>query len=86
MDEILPPHDQFPLVDKSGNGENRFFGWIRAITRRVNSLTPLKGAGSPEGVVEAALHRQYIDTTYPVGATLYLKTTATGNTGWQAIG
>jgi hypothetical protein len=86
MDEILPPHDQLPLVDRVGTGENRFFGWIRAITIRINSLTPLEGTGSPEGAVEAALHRQYIDTAYPVGATLYLKTTATGNTGWQAIG
>lgn len=86
MVDIVPPHDQFPLVDRQGRGENRFFGWIREITRRVNSLTPLEGTGSPEGAVEAELHRQYIDTAYPVGATLYLKTTATGNTGWQAIG
>lgn len=86
MVDIVPPHDQFPLVDRSGMGENRFFGWIREITRRVNDLTPLEGTGSPEGVVEGALHRQYIDTDYPAGATLYIKTTATGDTGWQVIG
>ena len=86
MTDIQPPHDQFPLADRSGSGENRFFGWIRAITARINSLTPLEGKGSPESVVEARLHRQYIDTDYPAGATLYIKTTATGNTGWQVIG
>lgn len=86
MTDIIPPHDQFPIVERSGMGVSRFFGWIREITRRVNSLTPLEGAGSPEGVVEAGLHKQYIDTDYPLGATLYRKTTETGNTGWQVIG
>lgn len=86
MADIVPPHDQFPLVDRSGRGVSRFFGWIREITRAVNNLVPATGTGSPEGVVEAGLHKQYIDTDYPAGATLYLKTTDAGNTGWQVIG
>lgn len=83
---IIAPQEQDPIIERGGVGENRFIGWIREVTGLLNRLDPLTGTGSPEGVVDARLHREYIDTNYPAGATKYLKTTATGNTGWQVIG
>lgn len=83
---IIAPQEQDPIIQSSGSAENRFQGWIRSVTDLLNQLEPLTGSGSPEGVVEAGLHREYIDTDYPAGATKYLKTTATGDTGWQVIG
>lgn len=83
---IIAPQEQDPIIERGGVGENRFIGWIREVTGLLNRLDPLTGSGSPEGVVEAGLHAEYIDTDYPSGATKYIKTTASGDTGWQVIG
>lgn len=83
---IIPPLEGVPIVGNGGMPEERVTGWIRSVTDLLNQLEPLTGTGSPEGVVEAGLHREYIDTNYPAGSTKYLKTTATGDTGWQVIG
>lgn len=83
---IIPPSQQDAAVDRSGAPENRFIGWCRVVTDKINLLAPEEGSGSPEGVVEARKHKQYIDTDYPPGATLYIKTIDGGNTGWQVIG
>ncbi len=45
----------------------------------------VSGNGSPEGVVNAALDTIYSDTSV-VPAVKYIKTTRSGNTGWQALG
>ncbi len=42
------------------------------------------GAGSPEGVVDAAIGSLYLRTDGGVGTTLYIKESGTGNTGWVA--
>ena len=42
------------------------------------------GAGSPEGVVSAAVGSIYRRTDGGTGSTLYVKETGTGNTGWAA--
>lgn len=47
-----------------------------------NLLPTLFGTGSPEGVVTATPGRQYYDEATQL---LYIKTGATGNTGWRLI-
>jgi len=42
------------------------------------------GAGSPEGAVTAPPGSLYTDTAGGAGATLYVKESGTGNTGWVA--
>ena len=42
------------------------------------------GAGSPEGVVTAAIGSMYTDRTGSTGTTLYIKESGTSNTGWVA--
>ena len=43
----------------------------------------LRGTGSPEGVVTAAVGTYYIDTAITNGAMRWAKKTGTGNTGWK---
>lgn len=45
-----------------------------------NTATLYTGAGSPEGVIDAAIGSLYTDTDNDL---IYVKTTASGNTGWQ---
>lgn len=42
------------------------------------------GSGSPEGVVTANVGSMYLRSDGGAGATLYIKETGTGNTGWVA--
>lgn len=42
------------------------------------------GAGSPEGVIDAAVGSLYLRTDGSTSTTLYVKTSGTGNTGWTA--
>lgn len=52
--------------------------------RRIAALVAaMQGAGSPEGVLTAAVGSLYTDTTNGV---LYIKATGTGNTGWTDVG
>ena len=57
-------------------------GWSEFMTLESLEDYIIQGAGSPEGVVVASKGILYIDKT---NATLYLKSTATGNTGWNLI-
>ncbi len=51
--------------------------------RRIAALVAaMQGAGSPEGVLTAAVGSLYTDTT---AGTLYIKASGTGNTGWTAM-
>ena len=57
-------------------------GWAEiADQNKVDALITKRG-GSPEGAVSASMGTLYVDTTAGV---LYIKTTATGNTGWQNV-
>lgn len=50
--------------------------------------TDLVGSGAPNGVVSGSIGTIYKDTrAYPanIGAFLWVKTTATGNTGWEVV-
>ena len=42
----------------------------------------MQGTGSPLGVVSASPGTQYVDTANTMGASIWLKMTGTGNTGW----
>lgn len=60
---------------------------FRRIVAAVNTLEDsrvLRGAGSPEGVVAANVGALYSRTDGGAGATLYVKESGTGNTGWAA--
>lgn len=43
------------------------------------------GEGSPEGVVEGGISTLYQNTIGTPGDLLYIKTTATGSTGWVVV-
>lgn len=45
----------------------------------------LTGTGSPEGSVSAARGTHYVDTDGTNGVVEYIKTTASGNTGWKVF-
>lgn len=50
---------------------------------RLGAVKILQGAGSPESVVTAPLGSLYLRNDGGVGTTLYVKSTGTGNTGWN---
>ena len=77
---IQNPNRDVPITDSRGIGQERIIGWIESVTKAINLLTPIDGAGSPEGVIKAAQKSYYFDT---VAQELYFKTTdSTLNTGW----
>lgn len=49
------------------------------------SVTYIKGSGSPESVVTAPIGSLYVRTDGSTGTTLYVKESGTGNTGWVAV-
>lgn len=80
---IINPNRDFPIAKKDLTGEDIFTGWVESVTRALNFLEPIDGAGSPEGVVKAPQKKYYFDTVY---GDLYFKTTdATLNTGWVLL-
>lgn len=46
------------------------------------TVTWTSGAGSPQGVITAAVGSMYTNTTGAAGTVLWIKETGTGNTGW----
>ena len=69
MPDITPIDANTPIVTVSGVMSDVFQRWMSQVTR--NDL--LIGTGSPEGVIEAIVGRQYLDTTGASGATQYIK-------------
>lgn len=51
---------------------------------QIDAQITLTGTGSPEGVVTASTGRLYTDSTGGAGATLYVKESGSGPTGWVA--
>ena len=51
----------------------------------VNSLPIISGVGSPEGVIAASAGTIYCRRDPLMDQALYMKSTPTGNTGWQVI-
>lgn len=58
-------------------------GWV---VLHANALTNIyNGTGSPEGVVTAAVSSIYLQTDGALGNVLWLKSTGSGNTGWELL-
>lgn len=51
---------------------------LQAVANKV-----LSGTGSPEGVTVASVGTVYLRLDGTAGATLYIKETGSGNTGWR---
>lgn len=63
----------------------RFLRWIETLRLTLRPIpTFLEGDGSPEGAVEGTLGDRYYRRDGTAGTYLYVKTSATGNTGWVA--
>lgn len=58
---------------------------LNAALDRLDALETLiqSGAGSPEGVVTAAVGTLYLRTDGAPGTTLYSKETGSGSSGWE---
>lgn len=56
--------------------------FFEQVSRLLEALQIETGTGSPEGVLEAGENKLYRDTGTN---TVYIKTTATGDTGWISI-
>ena len=74
-----------PIVDSGGYATLQFQNFLNEIS----ILIPIRGEGSPEGVVDAPLWAEYIDTNGSSGAIKYIKMSSSvdGNTakGWVIL-
>ena len=69
MPDIVPPQATTPIVDESGVMDDVFQRWVTQMTR----LDLIVGTGSPEGVIEATVGREYLDGTGLAGAVKFIK-------------
>ena len=58
-----------PIVDENANMSQEFRAWVQTISNR--SL--IIGAGSPEGVIEAFIGAEYMDSTGSSSSVKYIK-------------
>ncbi len=58
-------------ADLSMTNQTRLF--FTTLLQAIDEQTVITGSGSPEGVVEAIITQQYMDTTGAAGAILYVK-------------
>jgi hypothetical protein len=68
LPEIVPPEARTP-ISREGVMEDEFQRW----TEQVTQLDLLIGSGSPEGVIEATVGREYMDDTGTAGSIKYIK-------------
>lgn len=83
--QIIAPDRGFSFSNENGFLTERAHTWMVDMTSRMNegqNLSTIEGTGSPEGVESAIKDRRYRDT---VTDDIYLKTTATGDTGWILV-
>ncbi|MBM7518261.1 pyocin knob domain-containing protein [Nocardioides nitrophenolicus] len=77
----------FSLSSAPGVGATQRNAWYRTFSTTwqpwTRIATPGAGTGSPEGVVTAPIGEKYTDLAATNGAIEWIKTTATGNTGWR---
>lgn len=85
MSEIAEPDANTPITDGNGVMSDPFQRWVNQVTR----LDLIVGTGSPEGVIEAQIGREYMDDTGLAGAVKFIKQLPDigGNRtlGWVAI-
>ena len=70
------------IIDADGTLTLQSRSYFLALDDAINLSIVASGTGSPEGVLEALVTKQYMDTTGIAGAVTYIKQTGTGNTGW----
>lgn len=80
-ESVIPPFRTMPLVvgEVPTQVSAEFFEQVARILEHVQIAS---GSGTPESSLTAGLEKLYRDTATN---TLYIKTTATGNTGWVAV-
>lgn len=69
MPDIAPPTPTRPIVEPDGTMTQEFRNFTQVITR----LDLIVGSGSPEGVVDAEIGREYMDSAGVAGAIKYIK-------------
>jgi hypothetical protein len=69
MTTIIPPDPARAIVKKDGLMQEVFRIFVLAVAK----LSLLQGSGSPEGVVEAEVGREYMDTAGTASAIKYIK-------------
>ena len=75
---------------KTGNPEldaflDEILKVIRSLQLLGNDINIYAGTGTPEGVVTANVGSVFLRTDGSAGATVYAKSSGTGNTGWSAL-
>ena len=85
MPDIVQPDADAPIVDSQGRMTDEFREYINQIT----ALDLIVGTGSPEGVIEATVGREYMDDAGLAGAVKFVKQLADiggdRTQGWVAI-
>lgn len=85
MPSIPVPDADLSIVDDNGVMTDVFQSWVSEVTR----LDLIVGTGSPEGVIEATVGRQYMDDAGATGSLLYMKKLADiggdRSQGWVAV-
>lgn len=85
MPEIIQPDSDAQIVTSDGRMTDEFQRFVNQIA----SLDLIVGTGSPEGVIEATVGREYLDDAGVAGAVKYIKQLADiggdRTKGWVAI-
>lgn len=85
MPDIVQPNPISKVVTDSGVASAEFYRWMTQIT--ANDL--IIGTGSPEGVIEATIGREYMDDAGLAGAVKFIKQlpdiAGDRTMGWVAI-
>ena len=69
MPEITQPNAATPITDEEGKMTPSFQRWVTMMT----NIDLIIGTGSPEGVIEAAVGREYMDDAGTSGSIKYIK-------------
>ena len=70
------------IVNEDGTMTDVFQRWMKQVT----DLDLIVGTGSPEGVIEANVGREYLDDTGLAGAVKYIKQEPDDGAGDKTIG
>jgi len=85
LPNITTPDTDSPLVDSEGRASDEFQRYLDQVT----NLDLIIGTGSPEGVIEATVGREYMDDAGLAGAVKFIKQSADiggdRTLGWVAI-
>lgn len=80
---IINPNRDTPITRQDGVPMQRFIGWMEEVTKLLNTLEPVYGTGSPEGVLKAPRKSYFFDESTNK---LYFKTSDVSlDTGWIAL-